>query len=114
MDAPRSTMVKPTRPAASIQTGMPFIVSSNVDGVDQATRKLIRSHVMRGKKPKKHRVRAQIDHGSTNTTEKARLKLQDVIDMHTVLQPGRVGTHMYFVDYPKEMEPSMLMKMAQG
>jgi hypothetical protein len=89
---------------------MPFIVSSNLDGVDQATRKLIRSHVMRGKKPKKHRVRAQ----STNTTQKARLKLQDVIDMHTVLQPGRVGTHMYFVDYPKEMEPSMLMKMAHG
>lgn len=107
-------MVKLTRPAASTQAGMPFIVSSNVDGVDQATRKLIRSHVMRGKKQKKHLLRAQTDHGFTNTTQKVQLKLHEVIDMHMLLQPGRVGTYMYFVDYPSEMEPSMLMKMAHG
>jgi len=40
-------------PASGLSCKMPFIVSSNIDRVDPATRKLIRRHVMRGKKRKK-------------------------------------------------------------
>jgi hypothetical protein len=40
-------------PAPRLSCEMPFIISSNVDKFDQATRRRIRSHVMRGKKMRK-------------------------------------------------------------
>jgi hypothetical protein len=101
-------------PAFGFPSSMPFIVSSNIDGVDQATRKLIRSHVMRGKKQKRTKGRPQADRKPIKPTQNTQVKLQDVIDRYMILQPGRVGTHMYFMDYPSDIEPSMLLKMAEG
>lgn len=89
------------------------MVQFNVDGVDQATRKLIRSHVMRGKKQKKGKIRAHAGLDSAHRTQNTQVKLQDVIDMYMTLQPGRIGNNLYFVDFSAEIEPSMLLKMVQ-
>ncbi|MCJ1472281.1 hypothetical protein MMC13_000928 [Lambiella insularis] len=89
---------------------MPFIVSSNIDKVDPATRKIIRRHVMRGKKRKKadRPGRATADSMQNHRT---RIGLQEVLDMYALLQPGCFGTHRYFVDFPTEIEPSFFWNM---
>lgn len=93
---------------------MPFIVSSNLDGFDQVTRKQIRSHVMRGKKMRKTNrlgttglVPAGLAHGQT-------IKIEDLIGMCTLLQPSRFGTRVYSVDFPGEIEASVLWNAEQG
>ncbi|KAJ8097215.1 hypothetical protein POJ06DRAFT_228601 [Lipomyces tetrasporus] len=92
---------------------MPFIISSNVEKADPATRKLIRSHVMRGKKQKRGRP----DNGQRTTswgtmagrTQAARVKLEEVMEMYTPLVPGRVGSDLSFIEFADEIEPSMLL-----
>lgn len=98
---------------------MPFIVSSNIDKVDPATRKLIRRHVMRGKERKKaDRPGAagliSVDSIQNRNHSTRMIRLQEVLDMYTLLQPGCSGTHRYFVDFPNEVEPSILWNMKQG
>ncbi|KAI1074918.1 hypothetical protein F5B20DRAFT_573754 [Whalleya microplaca] len=78
--------------------------------LDQATRKLIRSHVMRGKK---HKRRGVSGFAPTNLVQRPQVKLQEAVDMYTSLQPGRIGTELYFVDFPREIEPSVILNMAQ-
>lgn len=97
---------------------MPFIISSNVEKADPATRKLIRSHVMRGKKQKRGRP----DKGQRTTswgtmagrTHSVRIKLEEVIEMYTPLVPGRVGSDLSFVEFADEIEPSMLLNMIKS
>lgn len=100
-------------PASGLSCAAPFIVASNIDKVDPATRKLIRRHVMRGKKRKKAGGPGAAglaliqNHGR-------QIRLQEVLDMYTQLQPGCFGTHRYFVDFPDEIDPSILWHMGQG
>lgn len=94
---------------------MLFIVSSNVEKVDPATRKLIRSHVMRGKKQKKGRPNedkrttswaAMIGRGQA-----APVKLEEGIKAYVPLLPGRVGSDLSFVEFADEIEPSMVLNI---
>lgn len=93
---------------------MPFIVSRNVDKLDNTTRMLIRRHVMSGKKKQKpaKSVAAGLLSAGPTTKHRTQVDLREVIDMYTSLQPGCFGTRIY--DYPPEMDPSMLRKMQQG
>lgn len=100
-----------SRPASSLPSRMPFIVSSGVEKADPTTRKLIRSHVMRGKKQKK---RSTAGLAPTYPIQRPQVELREVIDIYTSVQPGRLGTRVYFVDFPAEIEPAMMLKMAQG
>jgi hypothetical protein len=95
--------------ASGLSRKMPFIVSSNIDKVGPATRKLIRRHVMRGKKRKRA---GRPDLASSDSIQNHRLR--EVLDMYTLLQPGCFGTHRYFVDFPNEVESSILWNMEQG
>lgn len=104
-------------PASGLSCKMPFIVSSNIDKVDPATRKLIRRHVMRGKKRKKADGPGAAGPASADSIQNHRrteIRLQEVLDMYTLLQPGCFGRHRYFVDFPNEIEPSILWNMEQG
>ena len=97
---------------------MPFITSSNVEKADPATRKLIRSHVMRGKKKKGVRF----DKGQRTTslrrmagrTQAARVKLEEVIEMYAPQVPGRVGSDLSFVEFADEIEPSIRLNMIKS
>ena len=107
---PQVVMGESTGLTSVLSCKMPFIVTSNIDKVDPATRKLIRKHVMRGKKRKK------TDRSGADSMQDHRLliMLQEVVDMYTILQPGCFGTYRYFVDFPDQVEPSILRSMEQG
>ncbi|WAO82854.1 Hypothetical protein NCS54_00002400 [Fusarium falciforme] len=98
-------------------TRMPFIVSSSVDKVDPATRKLIRSHVMRGKKKRK-RYPEKVSHGSkvgelTSCTQVERINLDEVIQMYTPQIPTRIGGDLSFIDFAEGIELSMLLNITK-
>ncbi|KAK8076519.1 hypothetical protein PG994_003791 [Apiospora phragmitis] len=120
-----SKLDEPRRAAAAAAAGppagnMPFIVSSNCDKADPATRKLIRSHVMRGKKKKRKSKRYApkgtdvIGIGTSNDLiQRDRVNLEAVLEMYTPLIPGRFGTRLCFADLPDEIDPSVIMQMIQ-
>jgi hypothetical protein len=97
---------------------MPFIITSNMEKADPATRKLIRSHVMRGKKQK----RGRRDKGQQTTggrtmsgrVQAERVKPEEVIEMYTPILPGRVGSDLSVVEFAAEIEPSILQNMIRG
>jgi hypothetical protein len=89
---------------------MPFIISSNADAVDPTTRKMIRSHVMRGKKQKKNKARSV---ASTDAVYKAPVELQGVVDMYLSVQPSFIRSQVYSAGFPRAIEPCMLVMMAQ-
>lgn len=103
-------------PASSLSCKMPFIVSSNIDKADPATRKLIRRHVMRVKKMKKAGRPGAAGLASTdsNQNHRTQIRIQELLDMYTLLQPGCTGTRRSFVDFPEKIEPSILWNMEQG
>ena len=109
-------MGESTGPASGLSCKMSFIVSSNLDKVDPATRKLIRRHVMQGRKRKKadRRVAAGVAPADWIQNHGRQIGLQEVLDMYTILQPECFGTHRYFVDFPNEIEPSVLWSIEQG
>jgi hypothetical protein len=97
---------------------MPFIIPSNVEKADPATRKLIRSHVMRGKKQKRGRrdKGQQTTSGKTmpGRTQAGRVKLEEVLKTYTPILPGRIGSDLSVVEFAAEIEPSMLQNMIRG
>ena len=102
---------------ASESAGMPFIVSSDLTKVDPATRRLIRSHVMRGKKAKKgpprdRRTTASLPLSRNNRL--VRVRLEDVSEMYTPLSVGRVGSDLSFIEFADDIEQSLLLNMAKG
>lgn len=109
--------VEPREPSGS-STGMPFIVSLNAENADPATRKLIRSHVMRGKKQKKSppdkRQPITSSGPVTVRNQAAAAELEEVMQMYTSLVPGRVGTDLSFVKFASEIQLSILLNMAKG
>ena len=96
---------------------MPFIISSSVENADPATRKLIRSHVMRGKKKKVVRPqkgKRKTGGGRVGGTQITRVRMEEVIDMYTPQIPGRVGSDLSFIEFSAELEPSMRLNMIKG
>jgi DNA invertase Pin-like site-specific DNA recombinase len=89
-----------------------------MEKADQATRKLIRSHVMRGKKQKKaRRDKGQQKTGGMKMPERiqaGRVKSEEVIETYRPMLPGRVGSDLSVVVFAAEMEPSMLQNMIRG
>ena len=97
---------------------MLFIVSSNAEKVNPATRKLIRSHAMRGKKQKKARPddskRKSYSATTAGRTRTASIKVEEVITKFAPLLPGRVGSDLSFVEFADEIEQSTALNMVKG
>ncbi|KAH6898233.1 hypothetical protein B0T10DRAFT_102124 [Thelonectria olida] len=103
---------------SSISSGTPlFIVSSNAEKADPITRKLIRSHVMRGKKKQKGRLdkdrRTARSKARAGIDPAARVNLEEVVEMYTSRMPGRVGSDLSFIEFADEMEQSILLSMVK-
>lgn len=92
---------------------MHFITSSNNEKVDPATRKLIRSHVMRGKKQKKPRFdksqRATSSGTAAGRAQASRVKLDELVQLYTPPAPLRVGSDLSFLENPSEVDPLILI-----
>jgi hypothetical protein len=86
-----------------------FIVSSTTEKADPATRKLIRSHVMRGKKPKRSRPGGP--RTANRVANRRPIKLEEFIETYAPLFPGRVGSDLSFVTFADEIEPWILSNM---
>lgn len=98
---------------SSSSAKMLFIVSSNVEKANPITRKLIRSHVMRGKKQKKGRP--DKDRRTTNwASQTSPVKLEELIKTYAPQFPGRVGSDLSFIEFPDEIESSMLLNMTKS
>lgn len=96
-----------------------FIVSSNVEKVDPGTRKLIRSHVMRGKKQKKTcpGTRAKRETSLANMLDRtptAPISLEQVMNTYALLVPRTIGSDWSFAEFSDEREPLMALNMANG
>jgi hypothetical protein len=104
---------------SSISSGTPlFIVSSNADKADPVTRKLIRSHVMRGKKKQKDPLdkaqRTVKSKSKADLNPAERVKLEELVEMYASHFPGRIGSDLSFVEFADEMDPSILLNMVKG
>jgi hypothetical protein len=108
-------------------TSMPFIVSRSADKADAATRKLIRSHVMRGKKqnrlrPSKRQLQLlEKEQSRTKSARPARhvrvvpvgteeLQLE-LICHYAAPIPRRVGSDFSFVEFADDIEPEMVLNV---
>ena len=100
----------------NVTTSMPFIVSTNLDQTDQTTRKLIRSHVMRrrNREKVKKRQNPEASHTLDSFPEIQGTTHEHVIEQPPLPPPGRYPTYMYFANFPDEIEPQLLMIVAQG
>ncbi|KAJ9419930.1 hypothetical protein QL093DRAFT_2591347 [Fusarium oxysporum] len=86
--------------------------------VDAVTRKLIRSHVMRGKKKKVRPDKGQPTIGRRERTmavytQTARIKLEEVGSLYTSLIPSRVGSDLSFAEFAADIELLMLLNIAK-
>ncbi|KAK6822722.1 hypothetical protein PG989_001610 [Apiospora arundinis] len=112
-DPRRAVVATDTGPPA----GMPFIVSLNDEKANPTTRKLIRSHVMRGKKKKKkHGSKPEEPRGAGSSggpIQRAGVNLEEVVELYMPLLPGRFGMRLYYIDFPDEIDPSVIMQMFQ-
>lgn len=101
------------RPPGS-STATLFIISSNVDKVNPTTRKLIRSHVMQGKKRKRAFHCNHGRHRSSLTgsrTPQPPLDLQASFELSAPLLPPQVGSDLSFVNFAVEIEPSLAINI---
>lgn len=106
---------------------MPFIVSCSTDKPDSATRKLIRSHVMRGKKQnrlrpskrqlqllEKEKCKAKSAYPASHVevipvgTEELQLEL---MCHYAAPTPHRVGSDFSFVEFAADVEPEMVFNV---
>lgn len=62
---------------------------------------------MRGKK--KHKRRRPAGLAPTNPIQRPQVELREVVDMYTSLQPGRLGTQLYFFDFSGACSSSALV-----
>lgn len=104
-----------SRGSSCSSDGMPFIISSNVEKVDPATRQLIRSHVMQGKKKKRsgpnkaqRMARWAIMDDRSDATP---FELEEAIKAYAQIVPDRVGSDTSFIEFADEIEPSMRLNM---
>ena len=112
-----STLMKPW--AGDPAKGLPFIVSLNSEKADVATRKLIRSHVMRGKKQRKL---ARPDRAKKDTrcqrvcprSQPVQAQLAEIFGMYTSVLPNRVGSDLSFVKLTDGVEPYILLNVIKS
>ena len=99
--------------------GRLFIVSSDVNKADPTTRKLIRSHVMRGKKRKKTEPVKKRYWTTYSLTERAHaqtapITTEDMAKSYAPLMPGRIGSELSFIEFADDIEPSLVLNIAKG
>lgn len=98
---------------------MPFIVSRDLEKADATTRKLIRSHVMQGKKkmrvrPRKSmQVQAVVIQPIPKAESEATLA-EEMRHRYTTSMPRRVGSDLSFIDFADDIELSMLLNMMKS
>ncbi|KAG9232231.1 hypothetical protein BJ875DRAFT_486285 [Amylocarpus encephaloides] len=97
---------------------IPFIVSSNIEKVDPVTRKLIRSHVMRGKKQNGVRQEKKKQRTTLATSADWRAppkeeEIIEVIKLFAPMVPGRVGSDLSLVEFAADINPAILLNMAK-
>lgn len=96
---------------------MPFIVSYADGKVDPSTRKLIRSHAMRGRKQERIHAKKNVLVNSADLVagfvETAPFELDDITRMYTP-PDRRIGSDLSFVALPSDMRPSMLLNITKG
>lgn len=115
-------MAEPDSPMASsiLSSRNPFIISSNTEKVDAATRRLIRSHVMQGKQKKKRRPgRGQVPSScsvrTAGSSRVARVNFDEVLGIYMPSKvPGRVGSDFSLIEFAAEIELSMLLSIVKG
>jgi hypothetical protein len=113
-------MVRPNeiKESSSSSAGMHFITSSNIGKVDPATRKLIRSHVMRGKKQKKSRLDKNQRATGWGTVagrgQASRVKLEELVKLYTPPAPLRVGSDLSFLENASEVDPLILISTTKS
>ncbi|KAI1378981.1 hypothetical protein F4677DRAFT_410239 [Hypoxylon crocopeplum] len=102
---------------SALSARMPFIVLSNVEKTDPATRRLIRSHARRGitrKRGPPAKDQPTVSPGAvTGHTQKERVELEEVVEIYTPLIPGRIGSDICFVEFGDEIEPLALLNMTK-
>lgn len=89
---------------------MPFVVSLNYSKADPATRMLIRSHVMRGKKQKKKRMDVT-QQNVTGTVKAPRIRLEQAIEMYSPLTLNRTGPDDSCLEFASGIEQSILLNV---
>ncbi|CAH0043372.1 unnamed protein product [Clonostachys solani] len=97
---------------------MPFIVSRDLEKADATTRKLIRSHVMQGRKkrvrPRKSmQVQAVVIHSIPKEVESEPTLAEEMRHRYTTSMPRRVGSDLSFIDFADDIELSMLLNMTK-
>jgi hypothetical protein len=92
---------------------MLFVVSLDVKKADPATRKLIRSHAMKGIKKNRRRV-VKVQETLSALPHAAPVMLENPIETCGPALPGRVGSDLSFVEFADEIEPSMLLNIVKG
>lgn len=104
-------------PRSDSPESMPFIVSSDLDKADSATRRLIRSHARRGITKRKDAARNplsvndQMQRDMAEAGRKYQIKLEEVVRICSPLIPGRVGSDLSFVEFSDDISPLMVHNM---
>ncbi|VUC37991.1 unnamed protein product [Clonostachys rosea] len=96
---------------------MPFIISRDLEKADAITRKLIRSHVMQGKKkrvPPRNNIQAQaVVLQSIPKADPEVTLAEEMRDRYTTSIPRRVGSDLSFIDFADDIELSMVLNMTK-
>jgi len=96
---------------------MLFIVSSNAEKADPATRRLIRSEVLRGtkqkRKPSLRAAKAKDQRKTTRSSSLAPIKLEHAVELCAQLLPNRIGSDLSFIQLADEVELSVLKNITE-
>lgn len=98
-------------------TSIPFIVSSNDDGVDAATRKFIRSYAMRGRKQKRTRLKRNVlVYGcdmAAGCVQTPSVNFEDILRIY-MPPTRRIGADLSFLTSPEDLDLSILSNIIKG
>lgn len=92
----------------------PFIITTSLDKPDRQTRKLIRSHVMRGKNTRKIRRAREAELRSTAVVPPSEPWPTAGGKEWVLTTPRKVASELSLFNYMIEMKPYMLNLLFQG
>lgn len=113
-------------PPSGATAGVLFIVSSGIQKQDPATRRLIKSHVMTGRKqnrrrPGKQRKPTAIEKQSANLVVEsdwntsAQSGVQELLKLYKKSRiPAPVATDLSFMRFADDVEPAILINITKG
>lgn len=92
---------------------MLFVVASDIRKTDAATRKMIRSHAMRGRKQKRKKKGETRKEDEMQVIKADEIRFEDLLELYTPLTLGHVGSDLCFVPFAQEIELSMLLNITK-